>query len=154
MLHLDLSVVSYDIKYFSRFRKFYIVLLILSVILSCERKNNNAVNINKTKDKMPVENRRIISAPIVRKPFIKKNGEKTNRMEFYLRRSIQDYFIKICECKVDENELSAHVPINSDEIHTLRMDIEFRNGAWDDCDPNEENESRMGEYAVIHRIDP
>ena len=49
---------------------------------------------NKAPNLKSENNTEIISAPIVYKSFVKKNGEETTEKEMYLQRSIQDYFIK------------------------------------------------------------
>ncbi len=95
----------------------------------------------------------IVSAPIVKKPFLKKNGEVTDFEEYYLRRSIQDYFIKFCEGKVSQKKLEAALKEDDGMVKTLKLEVEFLEGEWDICpDDPAEMQSRIGEYVVIHRI--
>ena len=106
----------------------------------------------KTKDSSTGEEKYIISAPIVFKNFIKKNGVPTDRKEVYIRRSIQDYFIKFCESKVSQQDLENYLSKIDSEIKVATLEVEFLDGAWDICDDNFDQQSRMGEYVVIHRL--
>jgi len=110
------------------------------------------MNKNKIPDQTTESNTLIISAPIVEKHFVKKNGEVTELTEFYIRRSIQDYFIKICESKITKAQLLELVVIEHDFPEAISMEVEFRNGLLDDCDIDNETQSRTGEYVIIHKI--
>ena len=94
----------------------------------------------------------IVTAPVIIKDFIEKNGTNTQKKEIYLERSIQDYFIKFCESKISREELENYISEMNGEIKAITFVIEFRDGYWDICDGNYMNESRMGEYVIIHRI--
>ena len=94
----------------------------------------------------------IITVPIVLKNFMKKNGAITNQGEWYLRRSIQDYYIKFCESAVDRMALEQHLEGLSGMIKAPTLEVEFREGYWDLCDPAEMHQSRVGDYVVVHRI--
>ena len=107
---------------------------------------------NKTKDESSGDQKYIISAPLVVKYFRKKNGELTDRKELYIRRSIQDYFIKLCESKVSFEDLESYLPETEEEIKVVKLEVEFREGNWDSCDEDEESQSRVGEYVVVHQI--
>jgi hypothetical protein len=107
---------------------------------------------NKTPDIISGNNKQVISAPLISKDFIKKNGDKTKRKEIYIRRSIQDYFIKFCESKVSYEALQKHLPKTEFEIKTVKLEVEFREGNWDVCDEKKGVQSRTGPYVVIHRL--
>ena len=94
----------------------------------------------------------IISAPIVQKDFFKKNNVKTEHLEYYVERSIQDYFIKFCESGITAKELQEHLDVIGSEIKILTMEVEIREGNWDICHDNTNQQSRIGEYIVIHRV--
>ena len=94
----------------------------------------------------------IVSAPIVAKRFVKKNGEVTDIKEYYLQRSIQDYFIKFCESDISREDLETHLANDQSFIKTVKLEVEFKKGLWDVCDETEEVQSRVGEYVVIKRI--
>ncbi len=84
---------------------------------------------------------------LIKKPFILKNGKATDREEFYLRCSVADYFIKICESSVAAEELEKLVGKGLD------AEIEIVNGSWDICeDDPEQMQSRIGEYAIIKKM--
>ncbi|MEL6254558.1 MAG: hypothetical protein AAFR87_21290 [Bacteroidota bacterium] len=107
----------------------------------------------KRADQKSGENRVIIIAEIVKKTFVNKAGKVTDKKEFYIRRSIQDYFIKFCESEVSSEELREAWEKETGFIKTLRIEVEFKEGNWDDCEKEEvELQSRVGEYAVLHRL--
>jgi hypothetical protein len=107
---------------------------------------------NKTKDISSSEGKHIISVPVVIKNFVKKNGEMTTHKEFYIRRSIQDYYIKFCESKISRDDLENHLATMDNEIKIVTLEVEFLDGYWDICDDDFEQQSRMGAYVIIHRI--
>lgn len=95
----------------------------------------------------------VISAPIVKKAFVKKNGEVTDYEEYYIQRSIKDYFIKFCESNVTREEFEQRLNASDALIQTLKMKVEFiSDGAWDQCDEEYEVQSRMGDYVIILEI--
>lgn len=100
-----------------------------------------------------MENRKIISAPVVQKFFYKKNGEKTDRKEYYLQLSVQDYFIKFCESEVTADAFRDYVDQIESPLKTVKLEVEFREGEWDRCGA-EPAQSRVGAYVVIWRIIP
>ena len=107
----------------------------------------------KRADQKSGENRVIITAEIVEKSFVNKAGKVSDKKEFYVRRSIQDYFIKFCESKVSADALRTAWEKETGFIKTLRMEVEFRKGNWDDCGEEEfEVQSRVGEYLVLHKL--
>ena len=118
-------------------------------ILSPKKVN---MSMKKTKDISTGKSKYIISAPVVFKRFVKKNGELTKRQDIYIQRSIQDYFIKFCESKISREDLENHLSTMGGEIKTATLEIEFLDGDWDACDDNFEQQSRVGEYVIIHRI--
>lgn len=133
----------------------YITLLFLVIFFSCNSsKETTETNtpINKTADVKTTGNRVIISAPIVPKTFVKKNGEETDIMEYYVSRSIQDYFIKFCESEVTLQDLEKVMYHEDESLNTLKLEVEFKNGEWDSCDELNRVQSRTGEYVVIYRI--
>ncbi len=108
---------------------------------------------NKTPDKKVGENVIEISAPIVKKPFINKVGKASDFDEYYVQRSIQDYFIKFCESSITKEDLEKALDAQDDMIKTLTIQAEIREGEWDVCpDDPEHMQSRIGEYIVIHKI--
>lgn len=107
---------------------------------------------NKTADQSSGDKKVIISAPLVQKTFVKKNGERTDIKEWYIRRSIQDYFIKFCESEVSLEALENYLEETEDPLNVAKLEVEFKDGEWDICDEKEEMQSRIGQYVIIHRI--
>ena len=107
---------------------------------------------NKVKDSPTNHGTYIIKAPIVFKNFVKKNGQVTDKKEIYIQRSIQDYFVKFCESKINREELENTLAGIHGEIKAVTLEVEFLDGYWDICDENFSQQSRMGKYIVIHRI--
>ena len=94
----------------------------------------------------------IISAPVVEKTFINKRGKIQKFTDYYVQRSIQDYFIKFCESGITRKELEKALARQKDSlIKTLTMEVEIKKGFWDSCGP-ELVQSRTGAYMIIHRI--
>jgi len=87
------------------------------------------------------------SCILVTKTSFSKKGTPLESRDFYLRCSIQDYFIKFCESKVTKEEL---IPLLNQGI---TVEMEVRNGEWDRC-PNDPAyiQSRTGTYAIIQRL--
>lgn len=87
------------------------------------------------------------SCQLVEKPFVKKNGEVADFKELYLRCSIQDYYIKLCESDVTKEDLMPY--LNSG----ITVEMEIKEGNWDIC-PDEllHIQSRGGTYVVIKSI--
>ena len=87
-----------------------------------------------------------------------KAGTVTDHTEYYIMRSEQDYFIKVCESNITTKDLEKLFHDNSNdpdalfEAVSITMEVDFRNGVWDICDENHEAQSRVGAYAVILKI--
>ncbi|HOP64183.1 MAG TPA: hypothetical protein PK358_13890 [Spirochaetota bacterium] len=107
---------------------------------------------NKVNDITNEGGRVIITVPVITKSFISKSGRVTDIREYYIRRSIQDYFIKFCESGITSGELEEYLSTIEGAVRTATMEVEFRNGEWDRCEGDPEQQSRIGEYAVIHKI--
>ena len=79
------------------------LLLIAGMSLSCSTKKETVISAHDAPN--PVA-QTIITAPIVKKNFVNKAGKATDHVEYYIRRSIQDYYIKFCESNVSIKELN------------------------------------------------
>lgn len=136
-----------------------IILLLLAtfvgLLISCNTNKKTVTDLPervKTPDVSTGEGKYIVSAPVVRKEFVNKGGKAMGYDELYLRRSMQDYFIKFCESKVSRSELEKHLPIDS-HFQSVTLEVEFREGNWDICEGDpEEMQSRIGKYVIIHKI--
>lgn len=81
-------------------------------------------------------------------------GETTTQEEWYVRMSVQDYFIKWCECGVKQEVIENLLSKQTGMIKTLEVDFEIKSGDWDNCDPNVIATSRTGSYVVINKVYP
>jgi hypothetical protein len=132
-------------------RLFFLAFLGL-LISACGSTQGISSTMNKTEDLSTGEGKYIISAPIIEKSFVQKKGNNTEFIEYYVQRSVQDYFIKFCEGKVTVAELEKHLKKQKGDIKSLTLEIEIKDGLWDSCDENNMVQSRTGEYIIIHRI--
>lgn len=121
--------------------------LILSVLVVVSCFNPNKKQIQK-EDSMTTH--QILNGQIVKKEFINKAGKPSGFYEYYLRCSIQDYFIKFCESNVTKKDIDA---LNLGEFDGVSVEAEILDGTWDIC-PNDpqEMQSRIGQYVVIYKI--
>lgn len=123
------------------------------LLTNCTSLKTNPMVHNKTPDKKNKNGYLEFSCEVISKPFVNKRGQKTNRVDYYLRRSIQDYFIKFCESSISQSDLESHLKLQENKsIKMIRVEADFNEGSWDDCGQGDEVESRMGEYAIIKRI--
>lgn len=84
---------------------------------------------------------------IVEKEAIDERGRPNGFNELYLRLSVDDYFIKLCEGNVTKKQLEPYIE------KAIAVEVEIREGAWDICPGGpQEMASRIGKYVVIHRI--
>ena len=135
-----------------RFKSSFLAIFFVFCTLSCVTQKKESMKKNKVHDISTGEGKYIITAPIVFKSFIKKNGEASDKKELYIQRSIQDYYIKFCESKVTREELEKQLSKINGLIKALTLEVEYRNGDWDICDENMMQQSRVGKYIIIHRI--
>ena len=142
---------SYIVRLFSS-------LIIVCLVACCSAPKEATGLLLKTPDEKTEQGTYIISAPIVKKNFVNKAGRVTDHTEYYIMRSEQDYFIKICESNITTEDLEKLFHDNSNypdplfEEVSINMEVDFRNGVWDICDENHEAQSRVGAYAVILKI--
>ncbi len=94
----------------------------------------------------------ITYAEFVQLNYTSQKGEIQEGKEWYVRMSVQDYFIKWCECAVSIDEIENLLEKNTNMIKTLEIELEIKSGDWDNCDPNVIAASRGGKYAVIHHV--
>lgn len=130
----------------------FLGLIFFATLSACTLNKPSTMEKNKTPDLKSGESKVIISAEIVKKEFFNKAGKATGRYEYYVRRSIQDYYVKLCESAVTKEDIEEHLKKLEDELMPiLQLEVEFKDGLWDQCS-EEEVQSRAGEYVVIHRI--
>lgn len=84
---------------------------------------------------------------LIQKNVINKGGKIQEYSDYYLRCSIQDYPVKLCESSVTGEQLHPYL----NQGITVRMEI--KEGMLDHCDDNPAYaQSRTGRYAVILEI--
>ncbi|MEM7186077.1 MAG: hypothetical protein AAF466_05400 [Bacteroidota bacterium] len=106
----------------------------------------------KVKDTTTSEGTLLITAPVVSKKIITPEGQVTDETELYIRRSIQDYYIKFCESDVTRDELETHLDGLEGEIKAVTMEVVQLDGDWDICDGVQLQPTRVGPYMIIRRI--
>ncbi|MDG1841341.1 MAG: hypothetical protein P8I93_03225 [Crocinitomicaceae bacterium] len=125
---------------------FYIPLLGLLFFNSCAVKYNNL-----NKYATITENGQINTGQIVSKALVTKGGKITESEDLYFRLSVQDYFIKFCESKVTIEEIKPYIQ-KDNELKSVTLEIEIKEGEWDNCNVPGYVQSRTGRYVVIKRI--
>lgn len=130
---------------------FLIVVIGFSFTACSQQKKTNMTKPNK-EEKSSQNKTKVVSYPIVTKSFVNKVGESSEFKEYYLQASIQDYFIKFCESNITRKDLEAYLNSQTGLIKTAKLEVEYREGLWDVCDGNINQQSRTGKYVIIHRI--
>jgi len=87
------------------------------------------------------------SCLLVEKGFVNKRMKASGYKEYFLRCSVQDYFIKFCESEVSKKSLEPLLDKG------IEVDMEIFQGEWDSC-PSDSFpvQSRTGYYAVIKNV--
>jgi len=129
-------------KNLNKMKKLLLLFIIFSTFFSCKQSKDTNVVIKKN----PSHAERI-SCQLVEKEFTHKGGKFTEFKELYLRCSIQDYFIKICESNVTSEELSLFLNKG------IEVEVEIKEGFLDHCESIPEYaQSRTGTYVIIKNI--
>jgi hypothetical protein len=120
----------------------FLSFLILSILFSCANKKEII-----TGKSMSLNESGTTSCQLIVKELTNKGGKVAEYKEMYLRCSVQDYFIKLCEGNVTAEQLKPF--INSG----IEVEMEIRHGIWDHCNENVAYaQSRTGPYVVIKSI--
>jgi hypothetical protein len=94
----------------------------------------------------------IISGEIVEKAIIHLNGEiDKNQKEYYIRCSVQDYFIKFCESELSKELLLKYFDPNK-LINPITFKGKIVHGLLDSCPDKPNAESRTGYYVQISSL--
>ena len=122
--------------------KLFVNALCFFFLLSCS--SSKTTSIPDVKEKSVAS---FYSCELIEKEFVNKIGKSGGFKELFLRCSVQDYFIKICESKVTTEQLKKY--LNSG----IKVEMQIKNGNWDICEYTlEPQQSRIGEYAIITKI--
>ena len=128
-----------------------LLLFLIITTISCNRKgtqvNNSEQNNHQSMSVDKVADQGHLTCQLVEKEYVNRMGKSSGLKELYLRCSIQDYFIKICESDVIKDALIPYLNKG------IKVKVTILDGDWDIC-PNEEHElqSRVGKYVIIHEI--
>lgn len=131
-----------------------IIIPVFLFLLSCSSTKQIESPIREMQaDKSSSDSTFIISAPLVEKKFVMKNGKELDFTEWYIRRSVQDYFIKFCEGGITRKDLEEALRKQKSTMQpSLTLEIQYKEGSWDICDDNQMQQSRIGKYVIVHRI--
>lgn len=132
----------------------FVLLLIVPFLFSCSTSHDAQIPVHEMKpDLSASDSTFIISAPLVEKKFVMKNGKEMDFTEWYIRRSVQDYFIKFCESSITRKDLENALNARLESMQKiLKLEIQYKEGSWDICDDNLMQQSRIGRYVIIHKI--
>ena len=104
---------------------------------------------NKTPSERTEDGWEKVNVPVVVKNRTLKNGKVAGQKDYYLERSIADYYIKFCESDITREQFEAEYDkTEGDFIRTMNLEIQTKSGEWDACDENPV-QSRVGEYVII-----
>jgi hypothetical protein len=125
--------------------------LLLSILFSCGS-SGKIENVKSSEEaKNMIGKSYFITARIAEKTRIIK-GETQAKSNFFLERSIQDYFIKFCESNVSRAELESYMENQRASIKILHAEVEYREGEWDRCEEMGKVATRKGAYIIILRL--
>lgn len=123
--------------------------------------------------KEPIKDKKIlVTTPIIYKAFIQKKtnrsintltNKKVNKTQdnsekdVYIRFENRDYFVKFCSSKVTRAKIEAVISEQMKQGKTppalVTLCISITKGSWDICQHNSMLiQSRIGNYAIVHRI--
>jgi len=123
----------------------YTTLLFIAILFfSC--KESSKIN-KKEGNNIKTINSKTTTCQLIEKEFVNKIGKTNGVKELYLRCSIQDYFIKICESDITVNQLKPYLNKG------VEVEIEIKDGFYDQCESSLRSvQSRIGTYVIIKKI--
>lgn len=90
-----------------------------------------------------------ITCEVVLKESGYVDDDKNAKKEYYIRRSIQDYFIKFSESSLSEIDIAKMLERKKDDfIKMLTLTVVFKDGYWDDT-KEDQTEDRKGAYVIL-----
>lgn len=107
--------------------------------------------LRKQKDQTTDDGNYVITAPIVSHQFKDEQGNIIDK-EYYIQRSVQDYYIKFSESAVSKEEIESKLSKIAGDIKTLTLEIEYKSGDWDEAPPSNSFQIRGGDYVIVYRI--
>lgn len=106
---------------------------------------------NKKHDSVDDLGRSTITCEVVLKDDSMFGNSDSSKKEYYIRRSIQDYYIKFSESEITEEEITERLRKKENYfIKMLSLTVAFKEGYWDD-DLEKQTDSRKGPYVVLYK---
>ena len=125
--------------------------LLISNACSVSYKNSNNDSLSKKELLSSKNSLRTYSGQVVSKTTETKGSKNPNQGDLYFRLSTGDYFIKFCESDVTFDQIEPFIQ-NEFEIKSVTLEIEFKEGEWDNCKEPGYVQSRTGPYVIIKKI--
>ena len=126
--------------------------LLISNACSVSYKNSNNNVVTKNKELLSSKNSLMTySGQVVSKTTESKGSKNPNQGDYYFRLSTGDYFIKFCESDVTFDQIAPFIQTEF-EIKSVTLEIEMKDGEWDNCKEPGYVQSRIGPYLVINKI--
>ena len=125
--------------------------LLISNSCSVSYKNSNNDALSKKELLSSKNSLRTYSGQVVSKTTETKGSKNPNQGDLYFRLSTGDYFIKFCESDVAFDQIEPFIQ-NEFEIKSVTLEIEFKEGEWDNCKEPGYVQSRTGPYVIIKKI--
>ena len=88
----------------------------------------------------------VYTGKVVSEPFVNKGGREDPRMiDLYFEMDGRRYFIKFLDSNVSRSEMIKELN------RSIKVQGRISDGLWDSNNPNEQ--SRVGQYIIINRVD-
>jgi len=125
------------------------IILLAFITFSCVGNKSNQLEQNsKSKSIQSIGNEYIkLTGLLIQKKYADLSGKRFDENEWYLRCSVQDYFIKFCESEISKKEIDN---LYVGEFEAITIEVKIKNGNWDDCTDKLKN--RNGKYIILHKI--
>ena len=137
-------------KIVKRISILFLYLWILLGLVSCGIPNSSNMTQNKQADLSSGQEKYIITAEVVQKNIAQDDRQDSDKTAFYVRRSIQDYYIKFCESDINRAELEQRLETLSGLIKTVKLQVSYREGTLDECENRQGVDE--GQYIVVHQL--
>lgn len=110
--------------------------------------------------------RMVVTTPVIYKAFRQKIPRRLNTMgdepqnktqdnrkkDLYIEVGNRNYFVKFCSSQVTRADIETALAKQTESQPLIKLDITITKGNWDICQFDELVQSRIGRYAIVHRI--
>ena len=121
------------------------------IFCTCQITNPNKMTKQKKPDTKTENNTVIISGEIIL-AVCDENKDENRVEEFFIRRSIQDYFINLAQSKIKSEDLRPYVSKSYEDIITAKLEVDYVEGKWHQCSGMFGPREHEGIYVVVHKI--